>query len=341
MGRGAFESVQAKRQQEARRAELRDAIEGYARGPLVERLGAPGPPVAVRPATQGTRSIVHLVDFEGFPRIVLRAVDRWLRAARLAYNFHAFCRMGLPVPALLDSDLSPLTRWRWGFYALSEQFVEGQHVHEAADRAAAVRAVARGLASFHNVEWRRWGWPGFRRLGSYRRHVLERVAERTGHLARVLPQPERDALAAWFDDHAATAALGPPFALTHSRVNLGNFVVRPDGEATVVDLIECRYGSFCPDLISALYRLCERDERLMAGFLDEYFTARPTGCREAFERSRTFFEASHELGQAASNTRRIARAAAADEAAAFRAAVAEHAARLAELTGTRLTLAET
>ncbi len=340
MGGGAFENVQARRQQEARRAEAREAVARYASERLPGRLGAQGPPVSLRAPSLGMRSIVHLVDFEGFPRIVLRVLRRWLRAARLAYNFRAFARTGLPVPRLLDSDLSPLTRVRWGFYALSEEFVEGQHPTEAADREAAVRAVARALARFHNVERRRWGWPAFPRPGSYRRHVLERVAERAGHLARALPQGQPDALVAWFRLHAGTAALDAPFALTHSRVNRGNFIVRPDGEAIVVDLIECRYGTFCPDLVSALHRLCECEERLTGAFLDEYFATRPARCRAAFEQSRTFFEASHELGQASSNTRRVGRALDADEAAAFRACLAEHVERLAELTGVELTLAE-
>lgn len=338
MEQRSYNGVQARREQEARRAELRDAIAAYARGPLVKRLQAPGPPVAIRVPAQGVRSIVHILDFDGFPRVVLRVLGRWLRAARLAYNFRSLGSMGLPVPALLDSDLSPLTRWRWGFYALSEQFVEGRHPHEAPDREAAVRAVARALARFHNVERRSWGWPAFPRLGSYRCHTLERIAQRTSHLATVLPQAERDGLTAWFRQHAEAASLGPPFALTHSRVNCGNFVVRPDGDATALDLIECRYGSFCPDLVSALHRFCDRDDHLMAALLDEYFAARPARCREAFARSRTFFEANRALAQAASNTRRAGRAAGDDEASAFRAAAAQHVARLAELTGVNLEL---
>lgn len=332
------DNPQAKREQEASRAALLDAIAAYARGPLVRRLGAPGPPTSVRPATRGVRSLVFLADFDGFPSVILRASEGWLRAARLAYNFHSFTGMGLPVPRLLDSDLSPLTRARWGFYPLAEQFVEGCHPDEAPDREAATRAVARALARFHRVERRTWGWPGFPRLGSYRAHFLERAARGAAHLAPALAPGQTGLLNAWLREHAAAAPLGRPFSLIHSRVNCGNFVVRPDGEATLVDLVEARYGCFCPDLVSALERLCERDERLMAAFLDEYFGGRPAACREAFEASRTFFEASRALARAGTYARRIARAPDAPESPTFRARLQRQVARLADLTRIALTL---
>mgnify|MGYP005836354501 FL=1 len=194
-------------------------------------------------------------------------------------------------------------------------------------------APSRALARFHEVHRRIWGWPGFPRLGSYRAHFLRRVAERIGHLAPALAPGQSGLLDAWFRQHAVAAPLGPPFSLTHCRVNCGNFVVRPDGEAAVLDLIEARYGSYCPDLVSALERLCERDEGLMAAFLDEYFARRPAGCREAFEASRGFFEASRALGRAGTYARRIARAPAAPEAPAFRARLARQMALLSRLTG--------
>ena len=329
----------AKRKQDAGRAALLDAISAYARGPLVRRLGAPAPPTSVRPATRGVRSLVFLVDFEGFARVILRANARWLRAARLAYNFRSFTHMGLPVPELLDRNLSPLTRLRWGFYALAERFERGQHPDEVPDREAATRAVARALARFHSVARRAWGWPGFPRLGSYRAYFLKHVAQRAAHVDRALSPPRSGELNAWFRERAAAAPLDSPFALTHSRINCGNFVVRPDGEATLVDLIEARYGCFCPDLVSALDRLCQRDERLMAAFLDEYFGARPSGCRAAFEASRTFFEASRALGRAATYTRRVVRAPDVPEAALFRDRLRQQVACLADLTGLALTLA--
>lgn len=332
------DGLQAKRDQEARRAPLERAVERYAHGRLVRRLGAPGPPKALRPAARGVRSLVFLVDFEGFARVVLRANDRWLRAARLAHNFRSFARLGLPVPELLVAELSPLARLRWGFYALVERFQVGRHPDEAADREAATRAVARALARLHNIQRRRWGWPGLPRLGSYREHFLERVAERAGHVAKVLAPGQAAPLNAWFREQAAAAPLDPPFALTHSRVNCGNFVVRPDGEATLVDLIEARYGTFCPDLVSALDRICARDERLMAAFLEEYFGSRPAGTREVFESALPFFEASRTLGRAASYVRRVRRAEDAAEAEAFRTRLARQVARLAEQTGLALTL---
>jgi len=313
-------------------------VADYARGPLTRRLHAPAPPIAVRPPPRGMRSLVYLVDFAGLPRVVLRADGRWLRAARLAYNFRSFARLGLPVPRLLGCDLSPLTRLRWGFYVLAEEFVEGHFVDHAPDRVAAVRAAARALARFHSVTRRTWGWPGIPRLGSYRAYFLGHVAKRAANLARRLPQGQAERLNAWFREQAAAAPLGSPFALTHGRVNCGNFVVRPDGEATLLDLIEARYGSFCPDLVAALDRLCARDETLMSAFLREYFAARPPECRAAFEGSRTFFEASRAVGRASNLTRRLARATDPGEAASFRSKLHQQAARLSGLSGVDLTV---
>ena len=338
MSSGIPDRLQAKREEEARRARFLAPVERYARGRLVRRLGAPGPPKSLRPATRGVRSLVFLLDFEGFPRVVLRANERWLRAARLVYNFRSFARMRLPVPELLVAELSPLARRRWGFYATVERFHQGRHPDEAPDRQAAVRAVARALARMHNIQRRRWGWPGFPRWGSYRRYFLGRVAERAGHLAKALPAGRRDRVLEWFRHGAADAPLDPPFSLTHSRVNNGNFVVRPDGEATVVDLIEARYGTFCPDLISALHRICDDDESLMAAFLEEYFEGRPRECRDVFEASRAFFEAYRVLGCAGTYARRIPRSQSEAEAQAYRERLAHQVARLAHLTGLDLAL---
>ena len=340
MRQAADTGPQLRAEQQARIEALYDGIVRYAHGPLPRRLGAPGPPVAIRRDALGTRSVVHFVEFDGFPRVVLRALPRWLPAVRLARNFRSFARMGLPVPELLYSDLSPLTRWRWGFYALAEQWIEGQHPTEMADREPGVRAMGRALARFHSVERRRWGWPAFPRPGSYRAYFLERISRRIRHLDPALRPSGQAALEAWFREQGEEPALDPPFSLTHSRVNKVNFVVRPDGEVVVLDLIECRYGTFCPDLISALDRICERDEMLTASFLDEYFGRRPPRCREAFVRSRAFFEARHELAQSAINARRTARSATADEADASRDLLRGHVARLAALTGIELTLAE-
>jgi Ser/Thr protein kinase RdoA (MazF antagonist) len=341
MGEQGDVLVQARRDRDSRRAVLRDAIVSYARERLPRRLGLEGQTVTLRRAAFGVRSIVHLVDLSGGSHVVLRALTPWVSAARLTYNLRSFARLGLPVPRLLDSDLSPLTAWRWGFYALTEERVDGTHPHEHPDQDAAARAVARALARFHSVERWRWGWPGLPRIGSYRAHLIARAAKRARHLDKALAQPRRREIEAWFREHSRSAPLGSPFALCHSRVNPGNFLLRPDGEAVALDLIESRYGAFAIDLVSAFYRICDGEAARIAAFLDEYFAARPAWCREAFDGARTFFEANRALGQAATFTRRAARAAAAgdaDELALFRAGLRDHVAYLSSLTGIDLPL---
>jgi aminoglycoside phosphotransferase (APT) family kinase protein len=326
---------------EAQGRALHDRILRYARGPLVGRLGEAELPTALEPATGGARSVVYFVDFPSGRRVVLRAVPRWLRAARLAYNFRSMKALGLPVPALLHAGLSPLTRLRWGFHPIVEEFVAGQDVPALGYEEGAVRAVALALARLHAVERRRWGWPGLSRFGSYRAYYLARLARRVRDLDDALAERRGEALGAWLRDQAPRAPLDPPFALTHSRVNPGNIVVTPDGEAVVLDLIECRYGAWGPDLVSALRRLCGGLCERQASLLDEYFGHLPSGRREAFERSRPLFEAAYDLAEAAVNARWVARAAAAGRAAEWQGqALAESVARLAAATGIELTLAE-
>ena len=215
MSQGTPKGLQAGDGQQARRALFVGTVERYARGRLARSLGAPGPPTSVRPAARGVRSLVFLVDFDGFMRVVVRANERWLRAARLAYNLRSFARMGLPVPELLLAELSPLARSRWGFYPTVERFQEGCHPDEAPDRCAAACAVARALARMHNIERRTWGWPDLPRWSSYRAYFLRRVAQRAGHLAKALAPGHADYVVEWFRRGAADAPLAPPFALIH------------------------------------------------------------------------------------------------------------------------------
>ena len=323
-----------RRARERRQAPLA-LVQRYVAGPLARRLGVDGRGARVEPAAQGRRSLVYFVDLAGAPPAVLRAVPRLPDAWTLRHNHRLMRDLGLSVPALLAADLSPLSRLRWGFWAVVEERIAGSHIDEIGRPEPAARAVAAALAGIHNVGRRRWGWPVLGRWGSYRRYQLARVRRRALSLDGTLEQPRSAELVRWCVERAARAPLGPPFSLTHSRVYCANFVVTPDqSRAVAIDLLECRFGTFAIDLTWSLKRLCGERPDACAWFLDTYFAERTADCREAYERSRTYFEADYHLARASIYARRLARRAPGSQPARDkREGVRRHTARLAALTG--------
>lgn len=311
------------------------AVSRYAAGPLARRLGLDARAVAAEPATRGARSLVYFLDVGGERRAVLRAVRRLPDAAKLAYNHSRLRASGLPVARVLTASASPLTRLRWGFYPVVEEYIDGRHVAPRKASETAVRAVARALARFHGVERRRWGWPWFPRWGSYRKHYLARIARRARCVDEGLETGRSEELMAWFQARAREAPLEPPYALLHGRVHGTNFVVTPEGQAVALDLLECRFGSFAADVNWALPRICGDDAQRGAWFTETYFAHRPQAYREAFARSRPFFQAAYRLGRAAIYTRRARRARGRRAEKLERLRI--HLAALADLTGIDMT----
>jgi len=324
----------------SRRNRMLAAARRYASGPLARVLGAGGRPARVEPAAQGVRSLVYFVEFDGIPRAVLRAVPRALDAWKLVYNLRHLAPTAAPVPRLLAAGRSPLARLRWGFWPVVEEWIEGRPAVGPARDEATVRAVAATLARLHNLERSRWGGPWLPRWTSYARHFLGRMAGRAGEVDLALARPRGAELGRWCREQAAAAPLGPPFSLTHSRVQPANFIVRPDGLAVAIDLLECRYGTFAVDLPRALERICGGEPEASDWFLETYFGLRPARSREAFERSRAFFEADFQLGRASRFARRVRRSTKAGrEPGRSLDALRLHVARLAAITGVDMAVA--
>jgi hypothetical protein len=323
------------------REERLDPVARYAAGPLARRLGASARDVTVAPAERGKRSLVYFVSVGAEPRAVLRAVPRLSEAWVLRHNLRLLARHGVPAPALIEARLCPLTRLRWGFWPVAEEWVQGHHLDELDDRGLALRAVARTIACFHNVRRRFWGRPLCPRVTSYRRYLLNRIIERARNFDAVLEEPKADALIAWCRRHAAAAPLGPPYSLTHSRIYTPNFVVTDADEAYAVDLLECRYGTFAMDLTWALKRLCEDRADACEAFLEAYFAERPDGTRQIYDASRPFFETDYHLARASIYARRLPRRLHVPQARRQKLDVLHtHARHLSELTGVSLAIQE-
>lgn len=325
----------------ASRRKLLDAVEGYCGGPLAKRLGAAGRPARVEPVPHGKRSMVYVVDFDGLPRTVFRAVLRFSDAWKLVYNHRHFLKLGLPVPRLLAASLWPPTRLRWGFWPVAEEYVEGRHLDQIGRPEPAVRAVAGTLARMHNVQRRRWGWPVLPRWGSYRRHLLARMHRRARDLEPSLEEARADELITWCRQRAAAAPLDAPFSLTHSRIYTSNFILTPDNRAVAIDLLECRFGTFGTDVIWALKRICAEEPEICGWFLDAYFAQRPDECRAAFDRSLPFFDVDYHLARAGIYSRRFVRRRHVPSAARQKlGALREHVARLTATTGIEMAVRE-
>ncbi|NQT51460.1 hypothetical protein HQ576_05390 [bacterium] len=339
MGAATDDARQTTRRLGEQRDERLGVVQRYAEGPLARRLHCRGQTPRVEPAQHGKRSLVYFVDFPQGPSVVLRAVPRLAEAWTLAHNLQVLGAKGLRVPKLLAASFCPLGRLRWGFWPVVEERIQGKHLDDLGRPEAAVRAAAGTLAEFHNVERSRWGRPVLPRWGSYRRHLLDRMEQRAYHFDAVLATPRADPLMVWCRQHAAESPLDPPFALTHNRIYTPNFVVTPDHRAYAVDLVECRFASFGIDLTWALKRLCADEPRATAWFLDAYFAQRPTACREAYERSRDFFEVDYHLARASIYARRYPRRLHVPHAKREKLnALRRHATRLRELTHIEFTV---
>jgi len=290
---------------ERRRLEMADTVRRYVDGPLLRLLGATGPVTAFGPVPAGRQSIAYFVDIEGQPRGVFRAERSWLHGMTLLSNMWHLRARGVPCPALLATDRSPVTFLRWGFLPIFEERIEGVYPHRVKDAAAGIRSMAEALAELHNVCRDRWGSPRLPRWGSFRRHTLRRVADWVRQVAPLLDGAERERLLPWFLARAGDCPLDPPFSLVHAAVRLTNFVVTPEGRTVLIDLARLRYGSFARNVAWALEKIRQEDPGLVEPFRDAYFAASPPERREAFERSERFFAAAYELSRAATYSRRI------------------------------------
>jgi hypothetical protein len=234
-----------------------------------------------------------------------------IRHPMVAWTTWVACRVlsrrGFRVPRLLAADLSPLTRLRFGSFALCEEEVVGHHLDEEGFRPADVRAAARTLAGLHRTVRSRHGDLLIGRIDSVARYHRKRTR-------RALERLRRDAegarvaggAAPWFARAVDSLADCGQFGLLHGRVNIGNVIVDAAGDAWLIDVWSARYD--CPEreIVRALHRLTGGPEGREA-FLDTYFAAREAGAAGAYERRGPFFHAQFHLYEAVRRLRRMER----------------------------------
>jgi Ser/Thr protein kinase RdoA (MazF antagonist) len=292
--------------------ECRQAVaRAYARKRLLPKLGLPDQEVEVRVPTRGERSLVFLLTFAGRDGETVRAALRMVPRAMVAWTTwmasRLLARKGVRVPRLLAADLSPLTRLRFGGFALCEEEIVGRHVDEAGFRPDDVRAAARTLGALHRIARSRHGDPLVGRGGSIARYHHKRTCLA---LARLRGYPDGAPLAAaaepWLARAVGALDDGRPFGLLHGRLNGGNLIVDAAGEAWLIDVWSARYD--CPEreIVRALHRLTDSPAGAEA-FLDTYFAAREPGAADAYERRGPFFHAQFHLYEAVRRFRRIER----------------------------------
>jgi len=281
-------------------------IETYLRETLIPAMGYPGRDFECRIPDTGTRTrVVHVIVHDG-PDCYLKLFDNFEKFVRAKYVLQFFSRRGLPAPELMTH--SYLGRLRPGMrsYYFVERAVPGHLFGDMDDKESGIRKIARTLAQVHDVTRSRWGYLIAPRRGDYFNYYFKRARRRISELKKYTPA---------FGDNAArkleTYLLGwrecigsrEVFELIHGRVNRDNFVI--NDRAVIIDLGTASFGHFAYDLIRAVHRFCEGDDRLEQLFLESYFAASVHVTPADYESVYSFYHVDYHLAQSNSIVRHM------------------------------------
>lgn len=216
----------------------------------------------------------------------------------------------LPTPRLRYSDISSAHYRRHGFGAVVEELIEGEHIENGSAGEAQLDSLGRGLAKLHSIESDQWGVPGKLKSGAFfDPMILTKIENRLGSVMKFDPEFKREWKGQILDFARSFRKEwngGPPYSLTHDKINRGNVVFPAEGLAHFVDLISLRFGIGAKDLIAALYYFCDGPEQERR-VLDVYFSALPPERREHFERFEPLYRMWHHLSRWASKGRGLAK----------------------------------
>jgi Ser/Thr protein kinase RdoA (MazF antagonist) len=107
----------------------------------------------------GLTSLTYFLHAEGHAPMVLHREDS-VSVARSRLNGHRLLtRYGVPVPAILYSDLRRSTQRQWGGYFLLEERLPGYPLEERDDAGAIADSMAHVFAQLHSNQGLRW-WSG-------------------------------------------------------------------------------------------------------------------------------------------------------------------------------------
>lgn len=217
----------------------------------------------------GVKSNVLLVRPHGAAPFVLRCMADLAEAERLGEIFRLAESRSLSVPRVKFAQVSKQDIRKRGFAVIVEECLEGRHLAPGEASEAQAAGLAETFARLHSVEREAWGPPGdLSRRSYFDRVVMKKIENRLDGVARC----DEDFDRRWRAEILKFAKPlgkawdgGPPFSLTHDKVNTGNVLFADGGRASLLDLESMRYGAPGKDFTALLYYFCagaEQEERL-------------------------------------------------------------------------------
>ncbi len=109
-----------------------------------------------------------------------------------------------------------------------------------------------------------------------------------------LSDPAKVKLARLVDQLRHLPVCADAYGLIHDDLHFANFLVRPDGQVTIIDFDDCGYGWFAMDVAMALFDVLvlfnAADDKESQAFASEFFCNYLAGYRKEFELS-TYWQA--------------------------------------------------
>lgn len=258
----------------------------------------------------GLRSEVLLVRTRSTPAFVLRFIRKPAEGEQLLAQLRFAQTKGLPTPRLVNEDLSRTHVKEHGFGVIVEELIEGEHRLPAEATAENRRALGAAMARFHSVENAKWGAPDkLRGSDFFTSSIQSKFENRLSSIAKHDPEFEKSARAkivGFVKSMRKAWDGGPPFGLTHDKINTGNVTFTPDNEARFLDLATMRFGATGKDLAAALYYFAP-GEAEEAELKQAYFDALPERHADHFARFEPLYRAWHHLSRWASKSRAYAK----------------------------------
>lgn len=261
---------------------------------------------------EGTNSEIWRVDLDSGPLIVRfwkieRGRDKASETAELLQHLGA---LGLPVPRLVDCDLSAATARRYAVRVTVEEYLPGRPIEPADLRDAGIRRQLVDILQRLHTEtsdtagrpWRRdnehhpWE-PWLRRRIPL---LVERLRSRrpseidgdlTERILALMP-PERDIR---------------PFALIHGDPQPANFLLDDRGRVGLIDFGTVMHAPFEIDLVIGQDCFDLLEPGSFDPVIEECLAASPEGWRERWRRHARFFRAFHLLERVSSAWRKAER----------------------------------